>query len=74
MQTAVLTAEDINDVKNFACKHKMDFVAVSFVQSAADVRFVRSVLDQAGGFGIKIISKIENQAGLTNFSEILQVC
>eukprot|EP00892_Ulva_mutabilis_P005713 jgi/Ulvmu1/3513/UM162_0020.1 len=68
----VLTDKDIHDLQQFACKHAMDFVAASFVQSAADVRFIRSVLDGAGGFDIKIISKIENQEGLNNFAEILR--
>ena len=30
------------------------------VQSAADVQFIRKVLDEAGGTRVKIISKIEN--------------
>jgi pyruvate kinase len=68
----VLTDKDIRDLQEFACKHNMDYVAASFVQSAADVRFIRSVLDEAGGFEIKIISKIENQEGLKNFKEILK--
>ncbi len=56
----VLTEKDIDDLKNFAAKHEMDYVAASFVQSKADVQFIRSVLDSAGGQKIKIISKIEN--------------
>ena len=28
----VLTENDIDDLKNFACKHMVDFVAASFVQ------------------------------------------
>lgn len=68
----MLTEKDIHDLRDFACKHAVDYVAASFVQSAADVRFIRSVLDEAGGFDIKIISKIENQEGLNNFSEILR--
>ncbi len=28
----VLTAKDIDDLQNFCCKNKMDFVAASFVQ------------------------------------------
>jgi pyruvate kinase len=55
----VLTDKDIHDLKAFACEHKVDYVAASFVQSAADVRFIRSVLDEGGGFDIRIISKIE---------------
>ena len=71
----VLTDKDILDLKEFACKYKVDYVAASFVQSAADVRFIRSVLDEGGGFDVKIISKIENQEGLNNFKEVcLQGC
>ena len=68
----VLTAKDVDDLQNFACKHQMDFVAASFVQSAEDVLFIRRVLDEAGGKNIKIISKIENQAGLDHFDDILK--
>ena len=68
----VLMEKDIDDLQNFACKNKMDFVAVSFVQSGEDVRFVRRILDEAGGQSIKIISKIENEAGLVNFDDILK--
>eukprot|EP00899_Mesostigma_viride_P024158 jgi/Mesvir1/4927/Mv25062-RA.1 len=68
----VLTEKDIDDLQNFACKHQMDYVAASFVQSGADVQFIRRMLDMAGGSNIKIISKIENEAGLQNFDEILK--
>ena len=68
----VLTTKDIDDLQNFCCRYKMDFVAASFVQSADDVLFIRRILDEAGGQDVKIISKIENQAGLTNFDEILK--
>jgi pyruvate kinase len=64
--------KDIDDLQNFACKNKVDYVAISFVQTGEDVLFVRQILDEAGGFDIKIISKIENQAGLDNFDDILK--
>jgi pyruvate kinase len=64
----VLLEKDIEDIEQFACKHNFDFVAASFVQSATDVETIRTVLDQAGGEGIQIISKIENSAGLENFT------
>jgi Pyruvate kinase, barrel domain len=51
----VLLEKDINDLQHFACKHKFDFVAASFVQSANDVRFIRSVLDEAGGHNIGVL-------------------
>jgi len=63
----VCDLQDIDDLQNFACKHKVDFVAASFVQSKEDVLFIRKTLDDAGGQDIKIISKIENMAGLENF-------
>ena len=68
----VLTDKDVHDLQQFGCKHGVDFVAASFVQSAADVRFIRRTLDAGGGHDIKIISKIENQEGLNNFEEILK--
>ncbi|PNG99327.1 Pyruvate kinase, partial [Tetrabaena socialis] len=68
----VLTDKDIDDLQEFAAKHEMDYVAASFVQSAADVQFIRSVLDEAGGGRVKIISKIENAEGLVNYDEILR--
>lgn len=69
----VLMEKDIHDLQSFACKHGVDFVAASFVQSKEDVLFIRRVLDEAGGQDIGIISKIENQEGLQNYDEILEV-
>jgi pyruvate kinase len=69
----VLTEKDINDLQNFGCKKGVDFVAASFVQSKEDVMIIRRVLDAAGGKHIQIISKIENEEGLKNFEEILEV-
>ena len=56
----VLQPKDIDDLQNFAIPHKVDFIAASFVQSAADVHFIRGILGSEGKT-IKIISKIENQ-------------
>eukprot|EP00966_Prymnesium_polylepis_P303288 7005797-Prymnesium_polylepis.1 len=50
----------------------MDYIAVSFVQSGDDIRLVRKTLDEAGGQETQIIAKIENQAGMENFDEILR--
>jgi pyruvate kinase len=70
----VLQPKDIDDLQNFGVPNQVDFVAASFVQSAADVLFIRKILDaDPRGANIKIISKIENQEGLDNFDEILAV-
>ncbi len=49
----------------------VDFIAHSFVRSAADVKEVQDILDSLGA-RTKIISKIENQEGIDNFDEILR--
>ena len=51
----------------------VDFIAHSFVRSAADVMEVQSILDSRQS-PIKIISKIENQEGIDNFDSILDAC
>lgn len=65
----VLQEKDVKDLLQFGIPQGVDFVAASFVQSAADVKFIRSTLGSRGR-NIKIISKIENQEGLMNFDEI----
>lgn len=54
----------------YAVELGVDFIAHSFVRSAADVREVQEILDSYEA-ETKIISKIENQEGIDNFSEIL---
>jgi len=67
-----LTEKDKQDLL-FGCQQGVDFVAASFVRKAEDVVGIRKHLDENGGKNIKIISKIENQEGLENFDEILEV-
>jgi pyruvate kinase len=47
-----------------------DYIAASFVRSAADVREIRQLLREKGS-DIRIIAKIENQEGVSNLPEIL---
>ena len=72
VQLPALSEKDVKDLK-FGCEQNVDFVAASFIRKADDVREVRRVLDENGGQGIQIISKIENQEGLDNFDEILEL-
>ncbi|GLI55341.1 pyruvate kinase [Propionigenium maris DSM 9537] len=67
-----LAEKDINDLK-FGCEQGVDFVAASFIRKAEDVKEVRRVLDENDGREIMIISKIENQEGVDNFDEILDL-
>lgn len=54
----------------YAVELGVDFIAHSFVRSAADVKEVQDILDSLSA-DTKIISKIENQEGIDNFDEIL---
>lgn len=66
VELPVLGPKDVEDVRDFACKNDMDFIAASFVQSPDDVKYIRKVLTEGGKPNIRIISKIENEAGLRN--------
>ena len=67
-----LTDKDIADIK-FGIENEVDFIAASFVRKASDVNDIRRILEENGGADIDIISKIENQQGLNNIDEIIQV-
>ena len=67
------TEKDVDDIINWGIKNDVDLIAASFVRKAEDVTYIRKILAENGGSGIKIISKIENQEGLENYLDILQV-
>ena len=50
-----------------------DFIGASFIRKVQDVVEIRKILEENNGGHIKIISKIENQEGINNFDEILEV-
>jgi pyruvate kinase len=63
-----ITKKDKKDI-NFALKHGIDFIALSFVRSKSDVITLRDYLKRRNS-SAKIIAKIENQEGLDNIHEI----
>ena len=67
-----LTQKDIDDITE-GIKRGFDYIAASFVRKASDVIALRNLLDSNGGERVKIISKIENQEGIDNFEEILEL-
>ena len=64
-----LTERDRADLR-FAVENGFDYIAASFVRSAADMAEIRSCLDSCGGADVRIIAKIENQQGVDNLEEI----
>lgn len=66
-----LTEKDRNNIL-YAIEKDIDFIAHSFVRNRQDVLDIRQLLD-AHHSDIKIIAKIENQEGVDNIDEILEV-
>lgn len=67
-----ISEKDYGDIL-FAVENDYDFIAASFVRTAADVMSIRKILDEKGGEEIKIIAKIENMQGVQNIDEIIRV-
>lgn len=65
-----LTQKDEDDLRAGVAAG-IDFVALSFVRQADDVRVLRKFLDDLGSKA-RIISKIEDQAGVRNLKEIVK--
>lgn len=66
-----LTEKDRNNIL-YAIEKEIDFIAHSFVRNKQDVLDIRAILDEHHS-DIKIIAKIENQEGVDNIDEILEV-
>lgn len=66
-----LTEKDKHNIR-YAIEQKIDFIAHSFVRTQQDVLDIQRILDEHNS-PIKIIAKIENQEGVDNIDEILDV-
>lgn len=66
-----LTEKDRKNIL-WAIENDLDFIAHSFVRNKQDVLDIQQILDEHKS-PIKIISKIENQEGVDNIDEILEV-
>ncbi len=67
-----ISPKDKADIE-FACDQGLDFIAASFVRRADDIRQIREILAAKKNSHIKIISKIENQEGVSNMAEIIKL-
>ena len=65
-----ITNKDRSDIA-FGIEQEVDFIALSFVREAEDVRELKALLGKKAG-KIKIIGKIEDQSGVANLDDILQ--
>ncbi|MGN8844593.1 pyruvate kinase [Niallia sp. Sow4_A1] len=67
-----MTEKDANDIR-FGIEQGIDFIAASFVRRASDVLEIKQLLEDNNASHIHIIPKIENQEGVDNIDEILEV-
>ena len=66
-----LSERDMSDLE-FGAKLGFDFIAASFVRSAADVAYLRKFTNSLGWRSVRIIAKIENMDGVNNIDEIIE--
>lgn len=73
MSGPYLSEQDKKDIL-FGIENDVDYIAASFVSTAADLKELHAFLDENGGSDIDIIAKIENQPGVDNIDEIAPLC
>jgi pyruvate kinase len=71
LPASAVTAKDAADLR-FGLELGVDYVALSFVQTAADLRRAREVME-AAGIRVPIVAKIERPAAVHNLQEILEL-
>ena len=64
-----LAERDFEDIR-WAAAQGIDYVAVSFARSAADIKLARRLVGEAGGFA-RIVAKIERHEAIDNLGEII---
>ncbi|MGY0693092.1 pyruvate kinase [Virgibacillus sp. FSP13] len=67
-----ITEKDAKDIE-FGIQEGIDFIAASFVRRPSDVFEIKELLEKHDATHIQIIPKIENQEGVDNIDDILEV-
>ncbi len=67
----ILDEKDLQDLR-FGVQHGVDYIGLSFVRTAEEVRTAKRAI-AACGSETPVIAKIETQAALTNLNEILSL-
>lgn len=67
LNTLLVTEKDASMI-NFACENEIDFIGISFVESADHLEEIRKLV---GKRSLRIVAKIENQRGLENLEEVV---
>ena len=72
LPASAITAKDADDLR-FGLSLGVDMIAVSFVQTAADLRQARQLTAEAGHSDVPIVAKLERPQALEHLDEILEV-
>ena len=70
LKISSLTKKDKKDIP-FGVKNNVDFIALSFVRKASDIKQLRAIIKKEKGAGIGIIAKIETQDAIGNIDDII---
>lgn len=66
-----ISAKDEEDIR-YACENDGDYLAISFVNSAQDIKDVKELCAKYGKPNMPIISKVETQYAIDNLDEIVE--
>lgn len=67
----LLREKDLNDL-NFALKSGFDYVGVSYVRRALDIKIVKDIIRRAGYDKVKVIAKIETRSAIDYLDDIIE--
>jgi pyruvate kinase len=70
LPTSGFTAKDAEDLE-FGVRAGVDLIALSFVQSAADMRQAREATIRAGAPQVPLVAKLERPEGVTHLDDIV---
>ncbi|PYR40412.1 MAG: pyruvate kinase [Acidobacteria bacterium] len=70
LPASAITPKDADDLR-FGLSLGVDMVAVSFVQTAADLRQARQLMSEAGAPDVPVVAKLERPQALEHLDEIL---
>jgi pyruvate kinase len=73
LPASAITPKDVSDL-HAGLSLGVDIVAISFVQTAADVREARELMTAAGGADVPLVAKLERPQALEHLDEILAAC
>jgi pyruvate kinase len=71
LPASAITSKDADDLR-FGLSLGVDMIAISFVQTAADLRQARQLIAEAGCSDVPLVAKLERPQALDHLDEILE--